>query len=186
MSNKYNRANTLVSHKHLSPVGTLDAVEDANNKVLISGGYDGRVISWAGNGEPRWAVSLPDIINHVSICSSASLLAVACADSYVYGLNLDDGAVQFKLGPHEDDVNSVAWHPSGNYLISVADSKDGSTHLWSVQTLQRESRLYSHEAAVYSVRFEPSGERFATSGADHKVKIYNFETLLRQLYIPKK
>jgi WD40 repeat protein len=143
---------------------------------LVSGGYDGRVTLWKDKLKPVWSSKLPDLINQVSVCKKQGTIAVACADSFIYGLDVNSGNMLFKLGPHKDDVNSVSWHPEGKYLVSVADFKDGGTHLWNVKDQKYVSLMYSHESAIYSVKFNCEGNKIASSGADYKVRICDFNS----------
>lgn len=159
---------------HTSPITTLDSSEKFG--LVVSGGYDGRIICWQRDGRALWDYSAADLVNQVVFDPSGSRVAAAAADAFVYGFDAATGSIAFELGPHRDDVNSVAWHPGADVIVTVADAKDGRVHVWSTRDHCHLGLLEGHETGVFSVAFDPAGRRLATSGADRSVRIWDFDS----------
>jgi len=73
-------------------------------------------------------------------------------------------------------VNSVAFSPSGNYVVSGAD--DGTVRIWEVSKLQIGKisplhRLKNGTIAVRSVAFSPDENHVISGGDDGTVRIWN-------------
>jgi len=76
---------------------------------------------------------------------------------------------------HSAPVNSVAWHPSGNFLIST--SEDTTLKVWDMREGHLFYTMHGHEGATNSCVFSPSGDFFASGGADEQVLVWktNFD-----------
>lgn len=68
---------------------------------------------------------------------------------------------------HNGAVSRVAWHPSGNFLVS--SSLDSTLKVWDVREGQLFYTLHGHEGAVGSCCFAPAGDFFASAGCDEQV-----------------
>lgn len=65
---------------------------------------------------------------------------------------------------HLSSVNSIAIHPSGDYLMS--GSSDMTTKIWDLREGHLCYTLHGHKAAVNSVAYSPDGDYFATGSTD--------------------
>jgi WD40 repeat protein len=70
---------------------------------------------------------------------------------------------------HQGDVDTVAWHPNGNLLLS-ASGVDRSARLWDLRSASCVRLLQGHMHGVSAVAVSPDGTTVATgtrSGALH-------------------
>ena len=87
---------------------------------------------------------------------------------------VDFEVIDVKHG-HEQDVKGIAWHPSGELLVSV--SYDEALKFWkeSEDTDEWECVLTvqsAHAGTVWDARFDARGEYMVTSGDDNCVKLW--------------
>ena len=71
----------------------------------------------------------------------------------------------------------MSFHPSGNYLLSA--SSDNSLKIFDLIEGRPFYTLHGHKAPVLDAAFSPSGEFFASGGADEQVLVWktNFDTI---------
>ncbi|MCA9212650.1 MAG: protein kinase [Planctomycetales bacterium] len=74
------------------------------------------------------------------------------------------------LEGHTKQVNSVAYSPDGEILLSASD--DGLINIWSANSGTLITTLRSHKSDVNEVHFSPDGKWFASCGGDG-VKIWD-------------
>lgn len=159
---------------HVSPV-TAIAVSVEPTRT-ISGGYDGHVVCWdASLQRVVWANTFPDLINAVAVADGPGRAAVAVADGFAYILNLTDGRTVSRLGPHGDDVNDIAWNPTGRDEIAlVCDADDSSVYVWSDVSTDPSSRIVGkHNHGVFAVVWSPDGDLLATASEDLSVRVWS-------------
>jgi WD40 repeat protein len=68
-------------------------------------------------------------------------------------------------------ITSLAYHPSGKYLIS--GSRDAQLKIWDLPNYQLQQTLPAHLFAVYSICFHPHLPYFATCSQDKSIKIWD-------------
>lgn len=75
-----------------------------------------------------------------------------------------------------DAVKSLAFHPSGNFLLS--GSADSTVKVWDVQEGHLFYTLRGHTGSVNCVAFAPLGDFFCSSGDDTNLMVWktNFDT----------
>ena len=75
---------------------------------------------------------------------------------------------------HSDWINSVAFSPEGQYILS--GSSDGTLKLWNVSTGKEVKTFKGHSDGVRSVAFSPDG-KYALSGSDDRtIKLWDVTT----------
>ncbi|UCJ12838.1 MAG: WD40 repeat domain-containing protein [Phormidium sp. PBR-2020] len=86
-----------------------------------------------------------------------------------------------RLQAHDDEINSVAWHPDGTRLISA--SRDRTLRLWSSEgTLQ--ATLESGSGSTGSVNwvsFSSDGDWIASASSDNQIRLWTREGELHQV-----
>src|SRR5262249_30195748 len=88
-----------------------------------------------------------------------------------------------ELRGHTKFISSVAFHPDGRRLASVA--ADGTLRIWDpTKGKQVRPPLYGHAGTIGGVAFSPDGRCLAAAGNDQTVKIRDVETgrLIRSLH----
>ena len=75
-----------------------------------------------------------------------------------------------KLEGHADAVNSAAFSPDGQRIITT--SADGTARVWNAASGQQVAQLGGH-AAVNSAAFSPDGQRILTAGRDNIARVWN-------------
>lgn len=73
---------------------------------------------------------------------------------------------------HRHQVNSIHWHPNGNYIASAAE--DGCVKIWNAQTGE-EIYSWDHDTSVSSIKWNRDGSYLASGSRDGVVRIWNFE-----------
>ncbi|MGP6089993.1 hypothetical protein [Antarctobacter jejuensis] len=74
---------------------------------------------------------------------------------------------------HEAGVNSVAFSPSGDRIVSGSD--DGTLRLWHLDGTEAAAPFVRHGHSVNSVAFSPSGDRIVSGGAGGTVLLWHLD-----------
>jgi WD40 repeat protein len=75
---------------------------------------------------------------------------------------------------HDDYVNSVKFHPSGDYLIS--GSEDKTVKIWDYAAKECTLILEGHTDNVYDVAISNDGKLVASASTDKTIKLWDFST----------
>ncbi len=106
----------------------------------------------------------------------SSLIASAGGNHSVKLWDLEEGVVT-TLGNHRETVNSIAFSPDGNRLVSASD--DYTFKLWDVPGKRHLSTLRhitdQAQSQIKAITFSPDGQKIATAG--RHVKIWDIHTL---------
>lgn len=128
-------ANAKSEHAaHGSWVRGLAFLADA--QVLLTGGYDGRLVWWPVEGDsppPLRAVEAHHgWVRAVAVNGDQSLVATVGNDTLVKLWSSDDGRLVRELAAHERPVYHAAFHPDGRQL-ATGDLMGNLFH-WDVET----------------------------------------------------
>jgi DNA-binding beta-propeller fold protein YncE len=108
-----------------------------------------------------------------AVVQATALLPVAKA--HAAGSALWRGAEQvLGLTDHVDWIESVAFSPDGQYLVS--GSQDNSVRVWNARTGQGVSTFRGHAGKISSVAFSPDGRLLASGSDDTTLRIWNAGT----------
>lgn len=98
-------------------------------------------------------------------------LASAGLDRTIRLWGADSSASLATLKGHDDRVNLLSWHPSGDYLF--ASSHDCTWSMWDMATQTQLLRQDGHSRAVFGLALHPDGAVLATGSADASIRIWD-------------
>ncbi|CAI0395018.1 unnamed protein product [Linum tenue] len=97
------------------------------------------------------------------------------------------GKASFQWFPHEDRINTIHFNPM-NPNIMATGSTDGTGRIWDLRNVGSSQpkclKMVSHNRAVHSAYFSPSGCSLATSSLDDHVGIHSGIDLEDNCMIP--
>ncbi len=146
--------------------------------VLVTGGYDGRLIWWPALAEKptpaRTVEAHQGWIRALSVSADGQFVATAGNDKKVKIWQMSDGALVRELAGHESHVYNVAFHPNGKDLVS-GDLKSQYIH-WDATTGEVKRKfaiasLHKYDAGFladiggpHSMAFSRDGKLLACGG----------------------
>ena len=135
--------------KHTALTGAHDSwvrslAFDATGELLISGGYDGRLVWWAAAAEQPTPLRIVDRahdgwIRAIATSPDGKTLATAGNDNLVKLWSTLDGRLLQVLSGHTGRVYTVAFHPSAGTLFS-GDLK-GFVKRWDLATAKETAQF---------------------------------------------
>lgn len=151
-----------------------------DGKLLISGGEDKIVRIW----EVSSRIVVDSLQGHsgavkcVAVDAGASYIASGSADKSIRLWQRAAAAtdrVKFvavaeKFENHGSSVQSVAFHPKDNLLVS-GDSL-GVMAFWDIQARKRITRWAGHNKAINSLAFDHAGLQLASASSDDQIRIW--------------
>lgn len=159
---------------HTETVSSLAFSPD--NRILISGSYDGTVRRWdAASGMPIGAPlrGHSSLVCAVACSPRGDLLASGGEDARIRLWNPATGAsLGEPMAGHTAVVWGVAFSPSGRLLASV--SGDRTVRLWDLATRRLLGEPWrGHTDEVICAAFSPDGKTLATAGNDRTVRFWD-------------
>jgi WD40 repeat protein len=119
----------LVGHK-----SWLRGLACTRDRLLFSGGYDGKILTWLAGFEHPTPANTFDAhdgwVRALAVSPDGKLLASCGNDNLVKLWSTTEGKLVRELPGHASHVYNVAFHPDGQFLAS-ADLK-GTVKVWDV------------------------------------------------------
>jgi len=140
-----------------------------DNRVFVAGRPKHWMVFYdLSSGEEAKRVRLIDDARCIRFHPKADQVAV-CAGSQVLVMDTNGEPV---IGPlhHPGGVGVVAWSPEGKLL--AVSCFDGKAYVWDAASGRQQAVCAGHEAAVFSVTFNPQGTLLATSG-DEETRLWD-------------
>jgi WD40 repeat protein/predicted Ser/Thr protein kinase len=167
-----------------SPDGKLLAVFDRRGTLKLVSAVDGREIRDLESPpeSQKWIDGMwRDAIRKVAFSPDGSSLAVTRVGGKIQLLDVADGKVLVNFSrrsPRPVSAFSVAFSADGKRIASA----DGyGAVVWDVATAGEIVSIVGRSGAVYSVTYYPDGSRFATSGEDGLVRVFDAATFQESL-----
>ncbi|HEY7051156.1 MAG TPA: TIR domain-containing protein [Mycobacterium sp.] len=159
------------------PGGVNDVAFGPVDNRLATAGADGKAVLWnIDTGRPVWPPFTGTRGAATAVALSEHRMAVGGAEGTVQLWNTDTGQrVGKPIAAHTDQVNSVAFDPSGHLLATAG--ADGVGRLWNVDTGEPHGDpLIGHDGWVTDVAFSPDGRILASAGRDDVVRLWDVDT----------
>lgn len=127
-------------------------------EVLISAGYDRRLVLWDRDGKILKVVVTDSPITSLAVAAERNLIATGHDDGQVKVWRLQDNRVPERIAHkrlHKDRVRGLAWHPVRTELAS--SGKDGRVMQWMIHegvvelprpSSYARSLVYTHDGRV--------------------------------------
>jgi len=112
-------------------------------------------------------------VRAIAISTDETEIAFGCKDHLIKIYNLADYSIKQNLDSHSLPVTSLAYHPTGKYLIS--GSRDAQLKIWNLPTHELLQTIPAHMFTVYDIAFHPTLPYFATSSQDKSIKLWDAE-----------
>jgi WD40 repeat protein/serine/threonine protein kinase len=157
--------------------GNLQALLfQAVSSRLVSISDEGTAVVWnTETGEPAASITLgyPDP-HTLALSPDGRRLAAARTRSTVIDLwDLQTGERLSTLPPHERQLLSVIFDPSGERLLSAEAFPQNTLRLWEVKTGRLIREMRAHRNQVTALGFSPDGSRLATGSFDQTVMLWD-------------
>lgn len=153
-------------------------------QIIASGGADHTIRLWDRTTQTELGTLTGHTGSVLSLAftrtaSNGVLLASASADHSIRLWSLTefplwtDRRHRLLLG-HEEEILTLAFDPTGRWLIS--GGMNGSVWIWDVESGVPQRRLTGHTAAVTMVAISPDGSTLATSAFDQTLRLWDLQT----------
>ena len=153
----------------------------ADGERLISSGhntgsdYDVRV--WdVDSGERISSFGPPIWVETMALSSDQKYMASGGQDNNVRIWDIDAGQQVNAFDARGGDVNSVAFSPDGQKVVSgtgAVGSGASTVRVWDAASGELLAELVGHTAAVQSVAFSPNGDRIVSGGVDGTTRVWD-------------
>ncbi|MBD2580508.1 WD40 repeat domain-containing protein [Oscillatoria sp. FACHB-1406] len=83
----------------------------------------------------------------------------------------------YKLEGHKSTIDSLAFSPDSQYLISGGSRNDGYLHVWSMATGKEVDSFRAQRTSVLAMAISPDGKIVASSGDDAGLNLWQWQAL---------
>ncbi|EIE21950.1 WD40 repeat-like protein [Coccomyxa subellipsoidea C-169] len=161
----YNRhaANIIAILFNAHEGAVVGVAADACNKLLVTGGLDGRLRIWAFKGrQMRDEIALGSPPTHLCHHANSALLSVACDDLVIrmYDVEAVRSVRQFK--GHTDRITDLHMSADARWLLSA--SLDGTVRAWDVPS----SMCLQASTPVTALSLSPAMDMLATAHVNRR------------------
>ena len=110
----------------------------------------------------------------MALSACEELLAVDTSDANIEVWHIASEALIAELTEHENNSITLAFSPTGEYLVSGGSSDE--TYVWDAAVWEKRHTLTAHTGSIIDIAFHPDGKLFVTSSWDGTARLWNVET----------
>ncbi|MEO0434392.1 MAG: TIR domain-containing protein [Cyanobacteria bacterium J06656_5] len=155
---------------HTDSVLSVDISQDG--QTIVSGGADTTVRLWDPQGDAIASLEAhQEPVNAVAIHPTQSLMASAGETIRLW--DLQGNPVGLPIEGHEETINTVAFTPDGQRLISGSD--DRTIRIWDLQGNPVGPPIEGHTDDVNAIAFSPDGQRFVSASRDQTLQLWDID-----------
>jgi WD40 repeat protein/tRNA A-37 threonylcarbamoyl transferase component Bud32 len=149
-------------------------------RLVAAGAANGQIFIYEAN----WTKNNLRKIADLALNGPVSALALSADGSRLAAAgDYDQGAItlfqrvdsvfsreQVPLAGHAGSVLSLAFSPSGEFLLST--DRAGGVRIWNLANQPQNQAVFGHTGPVWSAAFSPDGKQFVTAGDDATVRVW--------------
>lgn len=151
-----------------------------DNNTLVGG-------NWGSTGKIFWNINkrevqqiLPpsgkrsSLRKCMTLSSDDQLLAIDTGDNDIQIWHIETEELVAELTEHENRIYSLAFSPTGKYLVSGGSV--GEYYVWDVARWEKQHQLTEHTGSIEAIAFHPDGKLFVTSSRDGTARLWDVES----------
>ena len=167
----------LIGHTYL--VSAVAVARLGNDQVIVSGGGDGMVRVWNGDGSPRGEplTGHTGLVHAVAVATleGEQVIVSGGEDGTVRAWNADGSPRGEPLTGHIGPVHAVAEGTLADEQVIVSGSGDGTVRVWNADGSPRGEPLTGHRGPVHAVAVGSLGDAhvIVSGGRDRTVRVWN-------------